>query len=40
MRWRDVVVGRVKEYEVYEDTIKPRALDEYLAAQEPALMAS
>jgi ketosteroid isomerase-like protein len=27
MRW-----GLLRDYEVYEDTIKPRALDEYLAA--------
>jgi hypothetical protein len=29
MKW-----GRMKEYEVYEDTIKPRALDEWWAANE------
>jgi hypothetical protein len=38
--WGRMAWGRLKEYEVYEDTIKPRALDEYLAAREPALMAS
>ena len=36
--WGRMAWGRLKEYEVYEDTIKPRALDEYLAANEPALM--
>ena len=29
--------GRVKEYEVYEDTEKVARLDEYLAADEPLL---
>ena len=38
--WGRMAWGRLKEYEVYEDTIKPRALDEYLTATEPALMAS
>lgn len=28
--WGRMAWGRLKEYEVYEDTIKPRALDEYL----------
>lgn len=28
--WGRLVWGRMKEYEVYEDTIAPRALDEYL----------
>ena len=38
--WAHLRWGRVTDYEVYEDTIKPRALDEYLAANEPALMAA
>jgi ketosteroid isomerase-like protein len=38
--WGRMAWGRLKEYEVYEDTIKPRALDEYLTAKEPALMAT
>ena len=38
--WGRMAWGRLKEYEVYEDTIKPRALDEYLSANEPALMAT
>jgi ketosteroid isomerase-like protein len=29
--WGHMAWGRLKEYEVYEDTIAPRALDEYLA---------
>jgi ketosteroid isomerase-like protein len=37
--WGRMAWGRLKEYEVYEDTIKPRALDEYLAVHQPALMA-
>ncbi len=36
--WGRMAWGRLKEYEVYEDTIKPKALDEYLRANEPALM--
>jgi ketosteroid isomerase-like protein len=35
LRW-----GRMKEYEVYEDTEKAKALDDYLEANEPALMAA
>ncbi len=31
--WGHLAWGRLKDYEVYEDTIKPRALDEYLARQ-------
>ena len=38
--WGRMAWGRLKEYEVYEDTIKPRALDEYLTANEPLLTAS
>jgi ketosteroid isomerase-like protein len=38
--WGRMAWGRLKEYEVYEDTIKPRALDEYLRANEPALMST
>ena len=38
--WGRMKWGRLKEYEVYEDTIKPRALDEWLAANEPALSAA
>lgn len=38
--WGRMAWGRLKEYEVYEDTIKPRALDEYLTANQPALMTS
>ena len=37
--WAKLRWGRVKEYEVYEDTEKAQALDEYLAANEPALAA-
>jgi ketosteroid isomerase-like protein len=33
MRW-----GRLYDYEVYEDTQKAQALDDYLEANEPALM--
>jgi ketosteroid isomerase-like protein len=34
LRW-----GRLKAYEVYEDTEKAQALDDYLEANEPALIA-
>jgi ketosteroid isomerase-like protein len=37
--WGRMAWGKLKEYEVYEDTIKPRAVDEYIAANEPALIA-
>lgn len=37
--WAKLRWGRIKEYEVYEDTEKAKALDEYLEANEPALMA-
>ena len=33
--WGKLKWGRLREYEVYEDTIKPRALDEWLAVHEP-----
>ena len=35
--WAKLRWGRVKEYEVYEDTEKAQALDDYLEANEPAL---
>jgi ketosteroid isomerase-like protein len=38
--WARLRWGRVKQYEVYEDTIKPRALDDYLARTEPSLLAA
>jgi len=34
MRW-----GRLREYEVYEDTEQPLALDQWLTAREPAVAA-
>jgi ketosteroid isomerase-like protein len=37
--WAKLRWGRVQEYEVYEDTEKAQALDEYLAANESALAA-
>jgi ketosteroid isomerase-like protein len=36
--WGKLKWGRLKEYEVYEDTIKPRALDEWLAVNEQRLV--
>jgi hypothetical protein len=33
--WGRIVWGRMKEYEVYEDTEKTKALDQWLAAHEP-----
>ena len=33
--WGRLTWGRMQEYEVYEDTQKPKALDDWLAAQEP-----
>jgi ketosteroid isomerase-like protein len=36
--WLKLRWGRLAEYEVYEDTEKAQALDEYLEAHEPALM--
>jgi ketosteroid isomerase-like protein len=37
--WGRMSWGRIKEYEVYEDTQKAKALDDYLAVNEPALAA-
>lgn len=37
--WARLRWGRLKEYEVYEDTEKAQGLDDYLAANEPALAA-
>jgi ketosteroid isomerase-like protein len=34
--WGRLAWGRLKEYEVYEDTLKPRALDAYLESPNPA----
>lgn len=36
--WAKLRWGRLKAYEVYEDTEKAQALDDYLAAREPSLM--
>lgn len=36
--WGRLAWGRVKEYEVYMDTERVRALDEWLAANQPSLM--
>lgn len=38
--WAHLRWGRVQDYEVYEDTEKAQALDDYLEANEPALMAA
>jgi ketosteroid isomerase-like protein len=38
--WAHLRWGRLKDYEVYEDTEKARALDDYLAANEPAMLAT
>jgi ketosteroid isomerase-like protein len=38
--WAHLKWGRLKAYEVYEDTEKAAALDEYLEAHEPALAAA
>lgn len=38
--WGRMAWGRLKKYEVYEDTEKTKALDEYLAAKDPTLMAA
>lgn len=35
--WAKLRWGRVQEYEVYEDTEKAQALDDYLEANEPAV---
>ena len=37
--WGRLVWGRLKEYEVYEDTEKASALDRWLQVHEPALSA-
>jgi hypothetical protein len=37
--WGKLRWGRLYDYEVYEDTQKARALDDYLTANEPAAMA-
>ena len=37
--WAHLRWGRLEDYEVYEDTEKAQTLDDYLAANEPALMA-
>jgi ketosteroid isomerase-like protein len=36
--WGKMKWGRMKEYEVYEDTIKPRALDEWWTANEGRIL--
>ena len=38
--WGRMSWGRLKEYEVYEDTHQPEALDEYLARARPELVAA
>jgi ketosteroid isomerase-like protein len=38
--WGKLKWGRLRDYEVYEDTIQPRALDEWLAAHGPAVSAA
>jgi ketosteroid isomerase-like protein len=38
--WGRLTWGRMEEYEVYEDTQKPKALDDWLAAHEPAAVAT
>jgi ketosteroid isomerase-like protein len=38
--WGHLRWGKLRDYEVYEDTEKAQALDEYLEANEPALMAA
>lgn len=38
--WGKLRWGRLYDYEVYEDTQKAQALDAYLEANEPALLAS
>jgi len=37
--WGKLRWGKLREYEVYEDTQKAKALDAYLEANEPALLA-
>jgi ketosteroid isomerase-like protein len=38
--WGRMAWGRLKEYEVYEDTQKSKALDDYLAVREQPALAS
>jgi ketosteroid isomerase-like protein len=38
--WGRMAWGKVRDYEVYEDTQKAKALDEYLADHEPAAAAA
>jgi len=38
--WGKLRWGKLREYEVYEDTQKAKALDAYLEANEPALLAA
>lgn len=38
--WGRLKWGRLHDYEVYEDTIKPRALDEWLEVNEQRLVAA
>lgn len=38
--WGHIRWGKLRDYEVYEDTEKAQALDDYLEANEPALMAA
>ena len=38
--WAKLRWGRLREYEVYEDTERAQALDDYLEAHEPALAAA
>jgi ketosteroid isomerase-like protein len=38
--WGHLKWGKLHDYEVYEDTEKAQALDDYLAANEPALAAA
>ena len=38
--WARMSWGKLKDYEVYEDTEKAKALDDYLAANEPSALTS
>ena len=38
--WARMAWGKLKDYEVYEDTEKAKALDDYLAANEPSALTS
>jgi ketosteroid isomerase-like protein len=38
--WGKLRWGKLYDYEVYEDTVKAQALDDYLEANEPALLAA